>query len=148
MASHRVRRPPGRFLGPNGIRYTPMRDLPIVQDEQDLVDRIQAATSIRDEPECIGPAILKSYAEVNARICTQQHVLDVAAAQQTRPELKAEDRLRDIHRRAKYAHVDLSHEIGIMERDLEKARRRGADPKPHTLTRLERLESTLDGIAA
>lgn len=142
------RRLPGRFLGPTGLRYKPLRDLPIVQDEQDLIDRIKDATSIRDEPECIGPAILGSYAEVNARIFTQQHVLDVAAAQQIRPELKAEDRIKDIHRRARYARVDLSHEIQIMERDLEKARRRGAEPKPHTLQRLTAVEGLLDGIAA
>ena len=142
------RQPAGRFLGPIGLRHSPMRQLPTVRDEQDLIDRIKAATSIRDEPECIGPAILDSYAESNAFRHTQQHMADVLAAQQLRPQLKAEDRLKDVHRRAKHAHVDLSHEIGIMERDLEKARRQGQPPKVHTLHRLARVESLLDGIAA
>ena len=142
------RQPAGRFLGPIGLRHSPMRQLPTVRDEQDLIDRIKAATSIRDEPECIGPAILDSYAESNAFRHSQQHMADVLAAQQLRPQLKAEDRLKDVHRRAKHAHVDLSHEIRIMERDLEKARKKGEQPKVHTLQRLSRVESLLDGIAA
>lgn len=142
------RQPAGRFLGPIGLRYKPLRDLPLVRDEQDLVDRIKAATSIRDEPECIGPAILDSYAESNAFRHTQQHMADVLAAQRVRPTLAAEDRIKDIRRRAKYAHVDLSHEIGIMTRDLEKARSKDQPPKLHTLHRLTNLEGLLDGIAA
>jgi hypothetical protein len=96
----------------------------------------------------IGPAILNSYAESNAFKHTQQHLADVLAAQQIRPAIEAEDRLKDIHRRAKHARVDLSHEIGIMRRDLDKARQRGAQPKPHTLHRLTNIEGLLDGIAA
>jgi hypothetical protein len=142
------RTPAGRFLGPTGIRYSPLRDLPIIADEKELVDRIRDAATLRDEPEMIGPAILDSYAESNAFKHTQQHQADVLAAQQIRPALKAEDRLKDIYRRAKHARVDLSHEIGIMERDLDKARKRGDEPKVHTLHRLTNLEGLLDGIAA
>lgn len=148
MSTRKPRQPAGRFLGPIGVRYKPMRDLPIVRDEQDLIDRIKDATSIRDEPEMIGPAILNSYAESNAFKHSQQHQADVLNAQQIRPQLKAEDRIRDIQRRAKHAHIDLTHEISIMERDLRKARERGHEPKQHTLDRIWRLESTLDGIAA
>lgn len=151
MTSHRTRaprQPAGRFLGPTGIRYKPLRDLPVVRDEQDLVDRIRDAATLRDEPEMIGPAILDSYAESNAFRFTQQHQADVLAAQALRPTLKAEDRIRDIERRAKHARIDLSHELDIMNRDLTKARARGQDPKPHTLARVERLEATLDSMAA
>lgn len=142
------KQPAGRFMGPNGTRYKPLRDCPIVADEPEVVDRIRAATSTRDEPEMLGPAILDSYAESNAFKHAQQHMADVLAAQQIRPLLAAEDRIKDIHRRAKHARVDLSHELGIMNRDLEKARKRGADPKPHTLHRISNLEGLLDGIAA
>lgn len=122
-----------RFLAPIG-------------QARDYVDR--PAMSVHTEPECVSDALMNDYAEVNNRIFTQQHALDVALAQEYRPLLKAEDRIRDIHRRAKYAHVDLSHEIHIMRRDLEKSRQRGQEPKPHTLGRLEKIEGLLDGIAA
>jgi hypothetical protein len=148
MSTQRPRQPRRRFLSPTGVRSTPMRELPIAADEPEMIDRIKAATSIRDEPEVIGPAILNSYAESNAFKHTQQHMADVLAAQQIRPAIEAEDRLKDIHRRAKHARVDLSHEIGIMRRDLDKARQRGAQPKPHTLHRLTNIEGLLDGIAA
>jgi hypothetical protein len=144
----RPRRIAGTFLSPNGLRRTPLREIPSVADEQELVDRIRDAKTIRDEPECVGPAILASYAEVNARICTQQHVVDVANAQQLRPLLKAEDRLRDIRRRAKYAHVDLSHETHILARELERARVRAQPVPGRVVGRIERLEGLLDGIAA
>lgn len=113
---------------------------------RDYVDN--PALAVFGEPECIGPAILDSYAESNAFRFSQQHAVDVAAAQSLRPQLAAEDRLRDIHRRAKHAHVDLSHEIHIMNRDLEKSRKRGQGAPVHTLERLERVEGLLDGIAA
>lgn len=122
-----------RFLAPMG-------------KPRDYVDH--PSLGVPGEPECIGPAILKSYVEVNARICTQQHVLDVAVAQVTRPLLAAEDRLKDIRRRAKYARVDLSHETHIMQRDLERARLRGQPAPARVVVRLEGLEGLLDGIAA
>lgn len=144
----RPRQPRRRFMTANGSRSTPLRECPIVADEPETVERIAAATNVRDEPEMISGAILDSYAESNAFKHAQQHMADVLAAQQIRPLLNAEDRLKDIHRRAKHARVDLTHEIGIMHRDLEKARQRGADPKPHTLQRLTNVEGLLDGIAA
>ena len=87
---------------------------------RDYVDRPEL--SIRDEPECIGPAILNSYADVNRRIWTQQHVLDVAEAQERRPQLSPVHRLEDVRRRAKDAHVDLSHEIHLVQLAVDKAR--------------------------
>lgn len=113
---------------------------------RDYVDRPELA--VFGEPECIGPAILDSYAESNAFRFAQQHLVDVAAAQQLRPLLACEDRVKDIRRRAKYAHVDLSHETHLMERDLEKARNRGQKAPARVVVRLERLEGLLDGIAA
>jgi hypothetical protein len=113
---------------------------------RDYVDRPELA--VPREPECIGPAILDSYAESNAFRFAQQHALDVAAAQELRPQLACEDRLKDIRRRAKHAHVDLSHETHLMERDLEKARKRGQPAPKRVVARLEKLEGLLDGIAA
>jgi hypothetical protein len=106
------------------------------------------AMSVHQEPECVSDAIVDSYASVAAFQHTLRHQRDVEAARETRPLLAAEDRLRDIHRRAKHSHVDLSHEIHIMKRDLEKARLQGKEAPVRVLTRLERIEGTLDGIAA
>jgi hypothetical protein len=122
---------PRRFLAPLG-------------KPRDYVDRPELA--VRDEPECIGPAILASYAEVNRLIFTQQHVRDVAEAQERRPALSPDCRSRDLRRRAKVAHVDLSHELHIIDRHIVKARLAGRDVPGHVFTRLEGLEALLDGV--
>jgi hypothetical protein len=110
--------PKPRFLAPLG-------------KPRDYVDRPELA--VHGEPECVGPAILDSYAESNAFKHSQQHALDVAFAQQTRPLLAADDRVRDIQRRAKYAHVDMSHEVHLMQRDLERAKRGNRKPPVRVL---------------
>jgi hypothetical protein len=112
---------------------------------RDYVDRPELA--VRDEPECIGPAILNSYADVNRRIWTQQHVIDVAEAQERRPQLAPVHRLEDVRRRAKDAHVDLSHEIHLVQLAVDKARFRAQPVSLSALTRLEGLEALLDGVA-
>lgn len=144
----RVRRLPGRFLGPTGLRYSPLRDLPVIADEKDLVDRIKAATTLRDEPECIGPAILGDWSEVKRLEQSQQHALDVANARQARPLLEVDDRIRDIERRAKYARVDMTNEVHLMRRDVDRARAGNRKPPKRVLDRCEGLEGLLDGIAA
>jgi hypothetical protein len=104
-------------------------------------------TSHRDEPEGLGPAILATYAQVNRRILTQQHVLEVAEAQERRPELTPQHRLDDVHRRAKHAHVDLSHEIHLVGKAIERARLRDQPVNPRAIERLTRLEALLDGVS-
>jgi hypothetical protein len=152
----RPRTLPGRFLTPsagNPRAYTsrPLREVPLLADDEDRrreVERVATATDIRDEPECISRAWLATYAEVSKRIFDQQHALDVAAARELRPMLDAEDRVRDIQRRAKYAHVDLSREVLLMRRDILRAKAGNRRPPLRVLDRCERLESLLDGIAA
>lgn len=125
--------PKPRFLAPIG-------------KPRDYVDRPEIA--VHGEPECIGPAILDSYAESNAFRFAQQHQAAVLAAQKTRPLLEADDRVRDIQRRAKYAHVDLSREVHLMRRDIERAKAGNRKPPKRVLDRAAALESLLDGIAA
>jgi hypothetical protein len=125
--------PKPRFLAPIG-------------KPRDYVDKPELA--VRDEPECVGPAILDSYAESAAFRYTQQHALDVARAQVTRQQLSADDRVRDIQRRARYAHVDMSHEVHLMQRDIDRAKVGNRKPPKRVVERLEGLESLLDGIAA
>ncbi len=134
----------------NGTGYTrqPLRECPQVADEPERVEQIAACTDIRDEPEALSGAWLQDWAEVAQLHKSQQHAKDVAAAKVLRPMLAAEDRLKDIHRRAKHSHVDLSHELSIMRRELDRARTGGRQPLPRTLDRMERLEGGLDAIAA
>lgn len=122
-----------RFLAPMG-------------KPRDYVDN--PALGVFGEPECIGPAIVDGYAEVALFHRTLQHARDVEAAQVLRPTLAAEDRLKDIRRRAKHSSVDLSHELHILEREIRKAQMRGQDVPVRVLERLEKLEGLLDGIAA
>lgn len=149
------RRFPGRFLAPVGLRKSPLRRLdthPLAEfgpERRHEQERVREATSIRDEPEVIhDDAILRDYAQVADLHRSQQHALDVAAAQQLRPMLELEDRIRDIRRRARYAHVDLSRETYLMERDVARAKAGGRRPPVRVLDRAEGLESLLDGIAA
>lgn len=144
----RSRVPAGRFLAPNGCTRTkPLRELPLVADESEHIDRIREARRFADEPEMISAAILGSYADVNRRIFTQQHILEVAQAQERRPELQPQNRLRDVHRRAKDAHVDMSHEIHLVQKAIDKAQLRGQPVNPRALERLEGLEALLDGVS-
>lgn len=105
--------------------------------------------AMRDEPEAIGPAIIDSYAESNEFRFAQQHTADVLAARTLRPLLRAEDRLRDAERRAKYAkRRDLKGEFAALRGLLDRELRGGIEPKPTStiVRRLERVEAKLDGI--
>lgn len=151
MAS-KPRRPAARFLtasasNPRAYSYRPLRELPLVADEEDLVEQVRAATNMRDEPECIGPAILASYAEVNRRIMSQQIVLEVAEAQERRADLTPQHRLDDIRRRAKEAHVDMSHPVHLVQKQIDRARLRDQPVGRAALDRLEGLEALLDGVS-
>lgn len=122
-----------RFLAPIG-------------QPRDYVDR--PAMSVHTEPECVSDAIVDSYASIANFHRSQQHILDVAAALNVRPLLKAEDRIKDLQRRAKHAKVDMRLEIQIMQRDLCRSRQASRQPPKRVTERLGNLESLLDGIAA
>ena len=114
---------------------------------RDYVDRPEL--SVRDEPECIGPAIVDGYAEIAAFHRSHQHTLDVMAMRQMRPLLRAEDRLKDAERRAKQARRrDLKGEFVALRGMLSRFQRGGEEPKPGSsvLNRLERVEAKLDGL--
>lgn len=150
--------PAGRFLAPNGrTRTVPLRPAPFCPPDPRNTDTealrreaetARAALTLRDEPEQVGPRWLEDYAQVAQLHRSQQHAIDVAQARTLRPTLTAEDRVRDLRRRAKHGHVDLSHELHILDRDINKARARGQQPPGRVNERLERLEILLDGIAA
>lgn len=123
--------PKPRFLAPLG-------------KPRDYVDKPEL--SVRDEPECVGPAILESYRESARFYESLQHQKAVELARLTRPLLATEDRLRDLDRRAKAARCDLSHELHIMRRDLDRARAGNRREPRRVHDRLERLEHLMDGL--
>lgn len=149
MPASRPRKPPGRFLAPNGrTRTRPLRELPTVADEPDTIDRIREARTFADEPEGIGPAILDDWAEVRRLHLSQQHAFDVAEMQTIRPQLSIEDRVRDIQRRAKQGGYDLRRETALMWRDIESANAGNRKPPKRVFDRAEALEGLLDGVTA
>lgn len=160
QAPHKAkpRQPVGWFLASNGrTRTSPPRAAPFnppdprntdVEALRREAEVARAALTFRDEPEQVGPRWLEDYAQVADLHRSQQHAKDVAAAQVLRPLLDVDDRVRDIQRRAKYAHVNLSHEVHIMQRDIERAKRGGRAAPIAVMNRCEKLEALLDGIAA
>jgi len=103
--------------------------------------------ALHAEPECVSDAILDDWATVNRRIMSQQVILEVAEAQERRPGLTPQNRLDDVRRRAKDAHVDMSHPIHLVQKAIDKARLRGQPVSPAALERLAGLEALLDGVS-
>jgi hypothetical protein len=120
---------------------------PINQDGDRLGYFTKPGLGMRHEPECVGPAIVHGYAQVADFHRAQQHAANVLAMQQTRPLLKAEDRLKDAMRRAKQAHrKDLSGEFLALKHMLAHDLKGGGSAGASTLQRLERVEARLDGL--
>jgi hypothetical protein len=106
------------------------------------------AFGMRGEPECVGPAILDSYAESARFYESVRHRQAVEAARLARPLLAAEDRIRDAERRAKAAHIDLRSEFRLLRDMVGRDRRGGRSPSAKALGRIERVECRLDGLPA
>lgn len=152
----------------HGYLNQPLRHkLPQGLDEFALTDqaaRVREARRPEDEPEAIGPSIVKGYTEVAQFQHSLQHHRDVESMRQLRKLLAAEDRLVDAMRRAKKHHRrDLSGEFRLAKQMAERARKgthteyverengslttSSIAPTPPRLERLlERIESELDGV--
>lgn len=150
-------RPARRFLAPkaragNGHGYLsqPMRPLEntLEPDPPEVVELIAGATRLCDEPESDSEA-LADYAKTAEFWRTQKHAAEVLAARETRPLLRAEDRLRDAERRAKQSRRrDLKGEFMALRGMLDRYRRTDQEPKPDSalVRRLENVEASLDGL--
>jgi hypothetical protein len=84
---------------------------------------------------------------VNRRILTQQHVLEVAQAQERRPELTPQHRLDDVHRRAKHAGTSTSATRFTLSAAIETRQRCAKPVNPRAIERLTRSEALLDGVS-
>lgn len=147
----RSRKPAGRFLAPNGrTTRKPLREVPSrgvhEEDRRREVELVATHTDHRDEPEQIGEAILEDWEQVRRLHMSQQHAIEVAAAQKLRPMLELDDRVRDIQRRAKQGGYDLKRETALMRRDIERAKAGNRKPPARVEDRCERLEALLDGV--
>lgn len=133
---------PPRFLA------RPRKTVPSIRENPDAVERIRDATRMCDEPEKVGPRWLEDWADTMWLERSQQHAKDVASMREIRKQLTLDDRVRDVQRRAKYAHVDMSRELDLMRRDIERAKAGNRQPPRRVDERLEGLECLLDGIEA
>jgi hypothetical protein len=149
------RRPAARFLAPgatagdgHGYRTQPVRviDPGAPADPPAVVDRVRDAASLRDEPECVGPAILDPGGDDAAYLDRLRRAAELQAARLARRELTAEDRLRELHRRAKRARVDVRRELFVMRAMLERAQRSSGRVPAALAGHFERAEARVDGV--
>jgi hypothetical protein len=124
------------------------RFLAPITKPRDYVDRPELA--VRNEPECVGPAILESYATASLLAHSQRHIMEVSHMRENvRPLLRAEDRIRDAERRARQARRrDLKGEFQALRGMLARYQKTNDEPKPDSslIGRLERVEARLDGL--
>ena len=135
-------RPAGLFLSPPPATPTsPSATTPKPPTNPTSSNRIHAATSIRDEPEAIGPRWLIDWAEVAALHRSQQHALDVVIARERRPQLPIQARLQrpSPPRQATPTSTSAAKCI-IMRLDIQVRPRRGQPPRQRTIIRLTRIE--------
>ena len=131
-----MREPTRKFLASNGrIVSQPLRELPVVADEPEVVDRIRGATRLCDEPEVPSKATVDAVSDLGRTFDKLRHAREVEAREQIRAALMhdlgssiaIEHRMADAQRRAKRQHVDISHEIHICRKMLDRARNGGRD---------------------
>lgn len=144
------------FLAPSSDAIyvaAPPRELPEVADEPSTVERIRDAASIRDEPEAVSSAWangrpwLRENAKDARRRHTEHRTADVGQRRVIRDQLDMEDRMKDAQRRAKRHHVDVSHELHVLGKMLERARNGGRKEPPSAVKRMAKLEARLDELS-
>jgi hypothetical protein len=112
-----------------------------VADEPDTLERIRSATAMCDEPEAPGRDWVDAQGELAAEHNRLRHLKAVEERRAIRATLDVEVRMRDAVHRAKRQHVDVSREMYVLARMLQKGSRQAAS------NRLEHLEARLDGVA-
>lgn len=151
------RRPAPRFIA------RPRQIPDHVADPPDLLDVVRAASSLCDEPEKLGPAILDSQGRDARHFDAVRYAAAIEEAQQARPALSPEARVRDAEARARVQHRnDLRGELRALGEAVARARRAQparlverddgfivSESRPLALTasamaRLERVEAALD----
>lgn len=150
MARRRAR----RFLAPrgrqgDGLGYlaVPDRECPGpagVEQHLEVVDLVAARTSIFDEPEAVGPAIVDAYSELARTYDLARHRAEVGELREVRAGLSVGQRIADARHRAKVRHVDVRSELRAVEWLVDRAGRGGRVVPQVALQRLVRVEELLD----
>lgn len=141
MPARRFLAPQGRAGNGHGYLSQPARQYPVVADEPEVVERIRTATSTCDEPEAPSDAWVDAEADLAAERNRVRLLRQAELAQQARQHITVENRMRDAERRAKLKHVDVSRELFLLSKMLERGNEAAATG------RLENLEARLDGVA-
>lgn len=131
----------------NGHGYlgAPQRELQ-PGDSPETVARIAAATSIFDEPESPGPAVIDAQADLAAHYNALRRAAEIEAARANRHGLSIEHRIADARRRAKAQHRNIRNDLFVVERMIERARRAQNTFVPAAaIARIEAVEARLDG---
>lgn len=141
-------RPAGRFLWPP--RHLPPAALEhaALRELLDQAQRVAEARAQCDEPERVDSRAIVTYAETARKHDTLRRAAEIEAARVVRATLRAEDRLRDVERRARQSRRrDLRGEVMALRGMLAREQRRGIEPAPDSalVIRLERVEASLDG---
>jgi hypothetical protein len=144
MPARRFIAPQARSGNGHGFLSQPLRPLPEVADNPDLVARIGGATHYCDEPEAVGPDIVDAQTELARTYDRLRYQAEVEQAQKDRRMLSIEQRMADAVRRAKLRHADVSGEMHVIKQMLERARKGGRAEPLAALERVERLEARLD----
>jgi hypothetical protein len=122
--------PRPRFLAPSARRP------PRIDESLGFAD--SPHEGMRDEPECIGAAIVDAYADLHRTYDQLRHNLQVMEMREIRRALTAEQRMADLRRRAKAERLDMSSEFHVMRKMLARGNEKAA------LARLEAAELRLD----
>lgn len=126
----RGRRPARRFLAlSSDALYTsePPRRLEATGlhvDPPNVIELIASATSLRDEPEAIGGAILDAFGVDAVFFQSARHAATVSSQRGLRRAMHVEDRVADVKARARSQHrQDLRGDVRSLEDAVVRARR-------------------------
>lgn len=140
-----MREPARKFLAPNGrIAGKPLRELHDGGDPPEVVARIAEATSLCDEPEMPSKATVDAHAELARTYDRLRYCAELEQARKTRQMLSIEARMADVQRRAKLRGANVSGEMHVVKKMLDRARNGGRKDPPAAFERIERIEYRLD----
>ena len=139
--------PGARFGDGHGYLNAPQRELPLVADEPEVVARIAEARAMCDEPEAPSRAVIDAQADLARTYDRLRQEAMVQQARQARQFLTLENRIRDVQRRAKAQHVDVSRDLYVLRKMLDRSEKAGhKQTPPAVVRRLENVEARLDGL--
>jgi len=108
---------PGAGKGSTSLGYTskPIRELPVVADEPEVVERIRGATDTRDELESLDADDYKRHIDPDAIMREGQRLkFETAQRERDRRLMDFEQRLVTAHEEARRRCIDVSSEVRLL----------------------------------